>query len=147
MIPAMPATAASSHRRRRASPKARGASAAALRLGRLAAMGVVAAVILFAGVWGSWGTAQQVMLTKGRERGTIAVERCGEDTCWGPYTPVSAGSTARSRVVIEKSVAVRSGGTYAVVVKPDGDEVVRSGPAGVLYAWVPMGGALLLASV
>ncbi|WP_416979140.1 hypothetical protein [Streptomyces sp. T028] len=153
MIPAMPATAASSHRRKSrtsnkgGSPKARQASAAALRFGRLGAMGVVAVLILFAGVWGSWGTAQQVMLTKGRERGTIEVSRCGEQTCWGPYTPLSAGSTARSRVVIERSVAVRKGRTYTVVVKPGGDEVVRSGPAGVLYAWVPLGGALLLASV
>ncbi|MEU1176654.1 hypothetical protein ABZ464_03220 [Streptomyces sp. NPDC005820] len=156
MIPAMPATAASSHRRttrkghksrRSGSPKARQASTAALRFGRLAAMGVVAALILFAGVWGSWGTAQQVMLTKGREHGTIEVTRCGAQTCSGPYTPLSEGSTARSRVVIERSVAVRKGRTYTVVVKPDGDEVVRSGPAGVLYAWVPMGGALLLASV
>jgi hypothetical protein len=50
-------------------------------------------------------------------------------------------------VVIEKSVAVRKGRTYAVVMKPGGDVAVRSGPAGVLYAWVPLGGALLLASV
>ena len=34
-----------------------------------------------------------------------------------------------------------------MVVKPGTDEVVRSGPPGVLYAWVPLGGALLLASV
>ncbi|MFF5184063.1 hypothetical protein ACFY30_09790 [Streptomyces sp. NPDC000345] len=147
MIPAMPATAARSHRRKGGSPRARRASVVALRCGRLAAMGGVAVLILFAGVWGSWGTAQQVMLTKGREHGTVEVTRCGEEMCWGPYSPLSAGSTARSRVVIEKSVAVRKGRTYTVVVKPDGDEVVRSGPAGVLYAWVPFGGALLLASV
>lgn len=110
-------------------------------------MGTVAVLILIAGVWGSWGTAQHVMLTKGREQGTIEVARCGEESCTGPYTPLSAGSTARARVVIEKTVAVRAGQTYTVVVKPDSDEVVRSGPAGVLYSWVPMGGALLLASV
>ncbi|AZP18403.1 hypothetical protein EJC51_21315 [Streptomyces aquilus] len=138
MIPAMPAPA---------SVSARQASAAALRFGRLAAMGAVAVLILVAGVWASWGTAQHVMLTKGRESGTIEVTRCGEDTCSGPYTPVSEGSTARAEVVIEKTVAVRKGETYAVVVKPSSDEVVRSGPAGVLYAWVPLGGALLLASV
>ncbi|MHB9861176.1 hypothetical protein [Streptomyces sp. YIM S03343] len=139
MIPAMPAASAASSR-----PGAR----AALRFGRTAAMSVVAALILFCGVWGSWSTAQYVMLTKGRERGTIAVTSCDADTCWGPYTPLTTGSAARKRVVIEKSVAVRKGRTYTVVVKPGtGDEVVRSGPAGVLYAWVPMGGALLLASV
>ncbi|MDH6609364.1 hypothetical protein M2164_004999 [Streptomyces sp. SAI-208] len=137
MIPAMPATALTARR----------ASVAALRFGRRASMAVVALLILFAGVWGSWGSAQYVMLTKGRERGTIEVARCAREVCSGPYTPVSHGSEARERVVIEKSVAVREGRTYSVVVKPGSAEVVRSGPAGVLYAWVPMGGALLLASV
>ncbi|MFG2943696.1 hypothetical protein [Streptomyces adustus] len=119
----------------------------AMRFGQLAAMGTVAVLILIAGVWASWGTAQHVMLTKGRESGTVRVTGCGSDTCTGPYTPLSAGSRARASVVIAKSVAVRKGQTYAVVVKPGSDEVVRSGPAGVLYAWVPLGGALLLASV
>ncbi|MFE6172650.1 hypothetical protein [Streptomyces sp. NPDC056464] len=119
----------------------------ALRFGRFAAMGTVAVLILIAGVWASWGTAHHVMLTKGRESGTIEVTRCGADTCSGPYTPISEGSRRRESVVIEKNVAVRKGQTYTVVVKPGSDEVVRSGPAGVLYAWVPLGGALLLASV
>ncbi|MDQ0601148.1 hypothetical protein QF037_005493 [Streptomyces canus] len=141
MIPAMPATAAKS---RQAS---RPASVAALRFGRLAAMGTVAALILIAGVWASWGTAQHVLLTKGRESGTIEVTRCEDDTCTGPYTPISQGSKPRAKVVIEKTVAVRKGQTYTVVVKPSSDDVVRSGPAGILYAWVPLGGALLLASV
>lgn len=141
MIPAMPATAASSRQ------VSRRASVAALRFGRFAAMGGVAVVILIAGVWASWRTAPYVMLTKGRERGTIEVTRCGDDSCTGRYTPISQGSSVRDRVFIEKTVAVRKGRTYTVVVKPGGDEVVRSGPAGVLYAWVPFGGALLLASV
>jgi hypothetical protein len=141
MIPAMPATATKS---RQAS---RPASVAALRFGRLAAMGAVAALILIAGVWASWGTAQHVMLTKGRESGTIEVTRCGDDTCTGPYTPISEGSKPRAKVVIEKTVAVKKGQTYTVVVKPSSDDVVRSGPAGILYSWVPLGGALLLASV
>ncbi|MFF9816409.1 hypothetical protein [Streptomyces sp. NPDC014006] len=137
MIPAMPATAV----------RSRQVSLAALRLGRLAAMSTVAALIVVAGVWASWGSAQHVMLTKGREHGTVVVTRCGEDTCSGPYTPASAGSSAPRTVVIGDPVAVREGSTYAVVVKPGSDEVVRSGPAGILYAWVPLGGALLLASV
>ncbi|MFJ9008729.1 hypothetical protein [Streptomyces canus] len=137
MIPAMPATALTS----------RQASVAALRFGRLASMGAVAVLILIAGVWASWGSAQYVMLTKGRERGTIEVARCAQDVCSGPYTPLSHGSQARGRVDIEKTVAVRKGQTYTVVVKPGSADVVRSGPAGVLYSWVPMGGALLLASV
>ena len=119
----------------------------ALRFGRFAAMGTVAVLILIAGVWASWGSAQHVMLTKGRESGTIEVTRCGAHSCTGPYTPISAGSQPRRSVVIEKNVAVRKGQTYTVVIKPGGDSVVRSGPAGILYSWVPLGGALLLASV
>lgn len=137
MIPAMPATATTS----------RQASVVALRFGRLAAMGTVAALILIAGVWASWKTAPYVMLTKGRERGTIEVTRCGDDTCTGPFTSLAQGSSDHDRVVIEKTVAVKKGQTYTVVVKPGSDEVVRSGPAGILYSWVPFGGALLLASV
>ncbi|CAM5233016.1 MULTISPECIES: hypothetical protein [Streptomyces] len=137
MIPAMPASAST----------ARQASVSALRFGRVAAMGALAALILFAGVRGSWGTAQHVMLAKGRESGTVKVTRCAGDTCTGPFTPTSAGARPRARVEIGKSVAVRTGSTYAVVLKPGTGEAVRSGPAGVLYAWVPLGGALLLASV
>jgi hypothetical protein len=120
---------------------------AALRFGRLASMGAVAALILFAGVWGSWGTAQHVMLSRGREQGTMVVKACSDDTCTGPYTPTSTGSRARARVSIEESVAVRKGQTYTVTVKPGSSEVVRSGPAGLLYSWLPFAGALLLASV
>ncbi|MFE9452531.1 hypothetical protein [Streptomyces sp. NPDC006739] len=137
MIPAMPATATTARR----------APVIALRFGRVLVMGAVAALILFAGVWGSWGTAQHVMLTKGRERGTIRVTACDANTCSGPFAPVSQGASPRGRVVIDRSVAVRKGRTYDVVVKPGTGEVVRSGPAGVLFAWIPLGGALLLASV
>ncbi|MFJ2812573.1 hypothetical protein ACIQOU_18035 [Streptomyces sp. NPDC091279] len=131
----MPASSVSSRR------------ASTLRWGRFAVMGAVAVLLLIAGVWGSWGTAQHVLLTKGRERGTVEVTACGESTCTGPFRPVTAGSQPRARVVIERSVAVTKGRTYDVVVKPGGDEVVRSGPAGVLFAWVPLAGALLLASI
>lgn len=130
------------------SPAARSSrGSAALRLGRFAAMGAVAALILIAGVWASWGTAQHAMLTKGRERGTVEVTRCGAQTCAGPYTPLSPGSQPRAEVVLEDSVAVAEGRTYPVVLKPGGEQAVRSGPAGIVYAWVPLGGALLLASV
>ncbi|MEV6959262.1 hypothetical protein AB0M97_08655 [Streptomyces sp. NPDC051207] len=123
------------------------AASMALRFGRVALMGTVAVLILIAGVWASWGTAQHVMLTKGRERGTVEVARCGARSCTGPFSPLSPGAQPRERVVLEKTVAVRAGRTYTVIVKPGSDDVVRSGPAGVLYAWVPLGGALLLASV
>ncbi|WP_338897829.1 hypothetical protein WBG99_21385 [Streptomyces sp. TG1A-60] len=146
MIPAMPASRAPASRSRRR-PRPGGGASAGLRYARLAAMGALAVVILIAGVWGSWGCAQHVMLSKGREQGTMTVSRCGGETCWGPYEPVSTGSRTRERVDIERSVAVESGRTYTVVVKPGSSEVVRTGPAGLLHAWVPLGGALLLASV
>ena len=138
MIPAMPALA---------SRTAVQASVSALRLGRVATMGAIAALIVFAGLWGSWGNAQHVLLTKGRERGTVKVTACAGDTCSGPFTPASAGARARARVEIPESVAVRKGRTYDVVLKPGTAQGLRSGPAGILYAWVPLGGALLLASV
>ncbi|MEU9450611.1 hypothetical protein [Streptomyces sp. NPDC048277] len=135
MIPAMPAASAASSR------------TAPVDALRVVSMGAVAVLILVAGVWGSWGSAQHVMLTKGKEQGTVKVTACGADSCTGPFTPVSSGASARSRVVIDKSVAVRKGQTYDVIVKPGTEDVVRSGPAGILYSWVPLGGALLLASV
>ncbi|MEU9283723.1 hypothetical protein AB0D57_03120 [Streptomyces sp. NPDC048275] len=138
----MPATGS-----RRASPKSAKSTRTALRFGRLAAMGAVVVLILIAGVWGSWGTAQHVMLSKGREQGTMTVRACSGDICTGPYAPTSEGSRARARVTIEEPVAVKKGQTYTVAVKPGSSDVVRTGPAGVLYAWVPLGGALLLASV
>ncbi|WUA17025.1 hypothetical protein OG208_21660 [Streptomyces anthocyanicus] len=138
----MPVSAAAARPRQASS-----VSSVLLRFGRVASMGTVTALILIAGVWASWGTAQHVLLTKGREQGTVEVTRCGGGTCSGPYSPVSAGSQARERVVLEDSVAVTKGRTYSVVLKPGSADAVRSGPAGVLYAWVPLGGALLLASV
>ncbi|MEV4046116.1 hypothetical protein [Streptomyces sp. NPDC049744] len=138
----MPASAAAAR-----PPQASSVSSVLLRFGRVASMGTVTALILIAGVWASWGTAQHVLLTKGREQGTVEVTRCGGGTCSGPYSPVSAGSQARERVVLEDSVAVAKGRTYGVVLKPGSGDAVRSGPAGILYAWVPLGGALLLASV
>ncbi|WP_246562032.1 hypothetical protein [Streptomyces roseirectus] len=133
-------------RRRRAAPPRR-SSSAALRAGRLASMGLVALLILIAGVWASWGTAQHVMLPGGREKGTVVVTQCGEESCTGPFTPVSTGATARRSLTIAEPIALKVGQTYSVVIKPDSDAGVRSGPAGILYAWVPLGGALLLASI
>ncbi|BBC33793.1 hypothetical protein SGFS_050870 [Streptomyces graminofaciens] len=144
----MPATTAAHAKRAKRAPRvARPGVSGALRYGRLGVMGAVALVILVAGVWGSWGGAQHLLLSKGREQGTMKVTRCDGETCWGPYEPASKGYEPRARVDIENSAAVRTGETYTVVVKPGSREVVRTGPAGMLHAWVPMGGALMLASV
>ncbi|MGW0774639.1 hypothetical protein ACWD01_13520 [Streptomyces sp. NPDC002835] len=123
----------------------RNSSGRILVLARGAAMALVALLLLVAGVWASWGTAQHILLSKGREHGTLAVSRCDEDVCTGAYTP-RAPAPERTKVTIETSVAVKKGTTLAVVLKPGTTEAVRTGPAGGLYAWVPLGGALLLAA-
>ncbi|WP_327324082.1 hypothetical protein OG735_17365 [Streptomyces sp. NBC_01210] len=117
-----------------------------LLYGQRAAMACVAALLLVAGVWSSWGTAQHVLLAKGREHGTLKIASCGKDTCTGPYEPEDPAAP-RSGVTIDKSVAVRKGAKLAVVVKPGTDEVVRTGTAGALFAWLPLGGALVLAGL
>ncbi|MCX4823667.1 hypothetical protein OG883_28095 [Streptomyces sp. NBC_01142] len=109
-------------------------------------MACVALLLLVAGFSSSWGTAQHVLLSKGREHGTLKVTSCGERTCTGPYDP--EGSAApRKGMTIEKSVAAPKGRTLTVVVKPSSAEVVRTGLAGSLHAWLPFGGALLLAAL
>ncbi|MFG2722349.1 hypothetical protein ACGFW5_29275 [Streptomyces sp. NPDC048416] len=113
---------------------------------RRGAMALVAALVVVAGFWSSWGTAQHVVLAKGRDHGTLTVTGCADDVCTGRYQP-SSGSSAHPRVTIAESVAARAGERLPVVVKPDSDQAVRSGAAGLLYAWLPLSGALLLASL
>lgn len=112
-----------------------------------AAATLLAALILTAGVWASWGTARHVMVPEdGQQRGMLSLARCGGDECTGPYAPASGGKP-RDRVVIDKSVATPKGERIPVVVKPDSDEAVRTGGPGFLHAWLPLGGSLLLAAV
>ncbi|MGW7370097.1 hypothetical protein ACWGI8_43425 [Streptomyces sp. NPDC054841] len=123
----------------------RNSSGRMLDHGRRVAMVLVALLLLVAGVWSSWGTAQHVLLAKGREHGTLTVAGCGEKTCTGPFDPEGPGAV-RKGMIIEQSVAVTKGATLQVVVKPGTDEVVRTGWPGALHAWLPFGGALLLAA-
>lgn len=44
-------------------------------------MGALALLLLVAGVWTSWNTAQYAMLVEARERGTMTVTACHEDRC------------------------------------------------------------------
>ncbi|WP_328888645.1 hypothetical protein [Streptomyces sp. NBC_00316] len=124
----------------------RSTSHRALLYGRSAALGCVVLLLLVAGVLSSWSSAQHIVLAKGREHGTMTVTGCGADVCTGSFAPAD-DATARARVRVEKSVAVRKGGRYPVVVKPGTDVVVRTGLPGFLHAWVPLGGALLLAAL
>lgn len=124
----------------------RSSSQRALHFGRNTVMACVVLVLLVAGVLSSWGSAHHIILAKGREHGTMTVTGCGSDVCTGPFAP-GENAEARSRVSIERSVAVRKGDRFPVVVKPGTTEVVRTGTAGFLHAWMPLGGALLLAAL
>ncbi|MFD7868430.1 hypothetical protein [Streptomyces sp. NPDC059783] len=124
----------------------RSSSLRVLSYARGAGVLCVVALLLVAGVWSSWDSAHHIVLSKGREHGTMTVTGCGEEVCTGPFAP-SEGAAARSRVSIEQSVAARKGDRFSVVVRPGTDEVVRTGTAGFLHAWVPLGGALVLAAL
>lgn len=118
----------------------------ALLYARGAALGCVVLLLLVAGVLSSWDSAHHIVLAKGREHGTMTVTACGDDVCTGPFAP-SADAAARSRVSVDESVAARKGDRFPVVVKPGTDDVVRTGVPGFLHAWVPLGGALVLAAL
>ncbi|HEY9374723.1 hypothetical protein [Streptomyces sp.] len=121
-------------------------SAALAQHARNAAMALVALLLVVAGAWSSWASAQHVLLSKGREHGTLTVTGCNEETCSGRYVPQDPASP-RHALTIARSVAAGKGQTLPVVVKPGTDEAVRSGWAGGLHAWVPLGGALLLSAL
>ncbi|MFF8813394.1 hypothetical protein [Streptomyces pactum] len=108
---------------------------------------LIASVVLVAGVWASWGTAQHVMLGKGRERGTLRVQSCGDEWCTGVFVPSGRPAEARGGMRVDAGVADGEGDRVPVVVKPDSRQTVRTGWAGVLRAWVPFGGSLMLAAV
>ncbi|MEU0133487.1 hypothetical protein ABZ172_05530 [Streptomyces sp. NPDC006296] len=114
--------------------------------GRVFAAGCVVLLLLAAGVWTSWDTAHHIVLAKGREHGTMVVTACGEDVCSGSFAP-DADAAERSSVRVERSAAARKGDRFPVVVKPGTGDVVRTGTPGLLHAWVPLGGALVLAAL
>ncbi|WP_338699389.1 hypothetical protein V2W30_23240 [Streptomyces sp. Q6] len=114
---------------------------------RLFATAVLAALLLIAGVWASWGAAQHVMFPTGRERGTMTVSRCTDEVCTGPFAPGSPTAVRHPSVTIDRSIGEKKGARLPVVLKPSSTTAVRAGTAGFLHAWVPLGGALLLTSV
>ncbi|WP_327662970.1 MULTISPECIES: hypothetical protein [unclassified Streptomyces] len=118
-----------------------------LPVARQAAAAVVAALLLIAGVWASWGAAQHVIFPTGRERGTMTVTRCADGTCTGPFSPASPTAVRHASVTIDRSIGEKKGARFPVVLKPDSTSAVRAGTAGFLHAWVPLGGGLLLAAV
>ncbi|MEU6660699.1 hypothetical protein [Streptomyces sp. NPDC046821] len=114
---------------------------------RRVVMAAAALLILLAGAWMSWSSARYVLFADGHERGTLTVAACADRTCTGAYAPLSPGSHARAKVVITRSFAEKRGVRVPVVLKPGTPEAIRTGAPGFFHAWVPLGGALLLASV
>ncbi|MEU7485749.1 hypothetical protein [Streptomyces sp. NPDC042319] len=110
-------------------------------------MALLALLLLVAGAWTSWNTAQYAMLVEAKERGTMTVAGCDDDRCWGPYVPTGGDGQRRAKVVLAETAAPEKGQRVEVTVEPDTERAVRTGPGGILYAWVPLGGALLLASL
>jgi hypothetical protein len=115
-------------------------------LARVVVVVLVAVLLVVSGAWDSWRTAQHVMLTKGREHGTMTLTGCGDSTCTGPFAP-EGSAVARPEVTISLPIRHTTGARIPVVVEPGTDTVVRAGWGGVLWAWVPLGGALVLAAV
>ena len=107
---------------------------------------LVALLLVVAGVWTSWDTARPAMLREAGERGTLTVERCDDDACRGVFVPAGGGEP-RESVAVSASVAQGEGDRLQVALLPERGEAVRTGAAGVLYAWVPLAGGLLLAAL
>jgi hypothetical protein len=151
---AMPATTSTSTRSvyaaRRSRTRRAGESAyGALLLARLAFMGLLVLLVLAAGVRTSWDTAQHAMVSEPEDRGTLTLSACDRELCAGRFEPNAAGDgvTARDGVVLPESIGREPGESLSVALVPGTDEAVRTGLAGALYAWLPLTGALLLASL
>ncbi|MEU2789356.1 hypothetical protein [Streptomyces sp. NPDC007100] len=118
-----------------------------LLVARTGLMGALALLLLVAGVWTSWNTAQYAMLVEARERGTMTVTGCRDDRCTGPYAPDERDGRHLERVSIAAAAAPDRGERVEVTVQPGTDRAVRTGAGGVLHAWVPFAGSLLLAAL
>ncbi len=121
-------------------------SSSGISAGRSVVMALVALLLCLGGGYASWSDAQHVLLSKGRQHGVYAVTACGDKTCAGSFDADGPAAPV-SDMTIEESVAARKGDRFPAVVKPGTHEVVRSDLAGSVHAWVPLGGALLLAGL
>ncbi|AWN27654.1 hypothetical protein RB199_36130 [Streptomyces libani] len=119
----------------------------ALLVARTGLMGLLALLLLVAGVWTSWHTAQYAMLVKARERGMMTVSACAGERCTGPYVPSAGEGRRLAKVSIAEAAAPDKGARVEVTVKPGTTHAVRTGAAGILHAWVPFAGSLLLAAL
>ncbi|MFF4604548.1 hypothetical protein ACFY12_17695 [Streptomyces sp. NPDC001339] len=118
-----------------------------LLVARTGLMGLLALLLLVAGVWTSWNTARYAMLVGAKERGTLTVSACAGERCSGRFVPLEGEGRVRPGVSMARAVAPKVGGRVEVVLKPGSADAVRTGAAGVLHAWVPFAGSLLLAAL
>ncbi|RAJ62504.1 hypothetical protein K378_03855 [Streptomyces sp. Amel2xB2] len=117
-----------------------------LLLTRNVVLSLVSALLLVAGGWTSWQTAGPALT--GDVRGTVRIAECTDEECAGTFIPTTAGGGSQPRkVTITESASGRVGERLQVALKPGTKEVVRTGPSGALYGSVPLGGALVLASL
>ncbi|WP_328464862.1 hypothetical protein [Streptomyces sp. NBC_00448] len=117
-----------------------------VQFARVVGVGAVAALILVSGAWGSWRDAQYVVIGKGHDHGTVRLVACGDTDCTGPFAP-HGDALPRAKVTVSLPVRHHVGDSVGVVLKPGTDTGVRDGMGGLLFGFVPLGGALLLAAV
>ncbi|PJE97078.1 hypothetical protein CUT44_11765 [Streptomyces carminius] len=111
-------------------------------------MGAVAAALLMAGAWTSLDAMRRVVADRGGVRGMMTVDECDGWTCTGLFTPADGGGAGeRPEVVLDALVSHDRGEALPVVLWPGTGEVLRTGLPGILHAWLPFAGALLLASL
>ncbi|WP_165986496.1 hypothetical protein [Streptomyces sp. YIM 98790] len=118
----------------------------------LAARGValllLTLLVVVAGVHASWDTARHVMIPDRQQSGRLTLESCDDDACTGYFEPDREdGTAAREAVRMAQPIGRTEGETVPVVLRPDTDDAVRIGLPGVLYSWLPLTGALLLAAI
>jgi hypothetical protein len=116
-----------------------------LLLTKAVVAGALAVALLAAGVWVSWNGVKDAWAS-GLSRGTMTVSACGTSTCSGPFA-AGGGGQDLAKVRVDRLVTTGTGQRFAVAVRPGTTEVVRTGPAGVLFALRSVAGALLLAAL
>ena len=112
-----------------------------LLLVRYLLLGLLTLLIVVGGVLGSWDTARDAMSPGDLPQGRLTLAACSDDACTGVFEP--SGAT----VALVQPIAREPGETLDVAVYEDTGEAIRTGLPGVLYSWLPLMGALLLASV
>lgn len=116
-----------------------------LLLARNIVLTLVAVLLLVAGGWTSWQSAQPAL--SGDTRGTVRIAECGEEKCAGTFTPAAGGESRPKKVRVAESASGTVGERLQVALRPGTNEAVRTGPAGALHAALPLGGALVLSAL